>query len=224
MITYKRAAPLSSRLLLYFCLLILLTPTLTGKNIKTVSSSLKKIQSLTGSFKQESFNLLQGKSTVSEGSFAFKQPSLMKWIYEKPDDLVIIVGLDKIWIYDPLLENVTIQNKKAIKEISSLSFLFEPDALGENYTETNPEKSFLTVNDQEIQYYLIPKNPDPNIKELQIAINRESQLIKQFIIIDKQLNYRKVTLLNLDSQSIIGDSKFEFKIPENVEVIDKSNH
>lgn len=212
-----------SNFLLIICgFFILLPPSLNAKDIKTISSSLKKVPFLSGSFKQENFNLLQGKSTLSEGTFVFKQPSLMKWIYKKPDDLIITVGFHKIWIYDPLLENVIIQNKKAIKEIASLSFLFDPNTLAKYYTEKNPDKSLLTVENQEILYYLVPKTPDPNIKELQIAIDQGSSLLKQFVIIDQQLNYQKVTLINLNSQSMVDDNEFDFKIPEGIEIIDKS--
>ncbi len=190
-------------------------------DLSTLSSNLEKISTLSGEFKQENVDSLQDRLTSASGRFFFMKPGLMQWIYDKPDPYRIIVGSRKIWIFDPVLETVTIHNAKKIKGFKILSMLFEPEKLQSHFKSYTPLKILLRVESNDKLLFLIHKEPDPNIVEIQIAFNAE-YLIKQFVVVDRNRNYRRIIFSKLNVKPRINASIFEFQIPEGVEIIDKT--
>ncbi|MCP4754239.1 MAG: outer membrane lipoprotein chaperone LolA [Proteobacteria bacterium] len=189
-------------------------------DIYLVERSLKATTAFSGRFALEYFDSLQDKKTYSEGIFAFKQPGLMRWTYQKPEEFKIIVGKDTIWIYDPILENVTVQKIDKVPGINSLAFLYEPERLSKHFKEISPSQKLLDKEPGDRWLFLIPKKKNQNISELQIAFDTNANQIRQFVIIDGNRNYRKITFSKMKSNPELDPSEFEFNIPEGMEVID----
>lgn len=178
-------------------------------------------KALGGSFHQEYFDSLQGKKSFSSGTFAFLQPALMKWHYTKPDELEIVIGKKKLWIFDPVLENVTIKKVDAITDYQTLASLFKPDQLQKFFMEIQPAKKLLTDDPTAISIYLAPKKQIPGTVEIQVSFDKNRHYIKQFVIIDANQNYRKISFSNINLNPDFHESQFVFTIVDGTEVLEE---
>ncbi len=189
------------------------------KTIVDFEKKLRKTKSFSCHFIQENYDSFQDKQTFSEGHLIFMQPGLMKWNYIKPDELQIILGADKVWIYDPILENVTIQKIENVSGIQSLRFLSEQNRLATYFTEISTKKWIIDTKPNDRTISLIPKKKNSSYSELQLALDKKTFQIKQFAIVDLNQNYRKITFSEIINNPEIDQSEFEFQITESMEVI-----
>jgi len=190
-------------------------------DLQSLNQNLKQLSALSGYFTQENVDLLQDRNSKASGRFFFLRPGLMKWIYEKPDPYSIIAGKERIWIYDPVLENVTIHKAEDVSGVKIISLLLEPEKIQRSFRIIKPKKMLLDVAPGDKLLFLAHKTEDPNIAEIQLAFSATYQ-IKQFVIVEMNRNYRKITLQKLNTQPQLSQSDFEFKIPDGVEIIDKT--
>ena len=180
------------------------------------------VAAFTGHFEQEFYDTLLEMTSLSQGVVSYKKPGLMRWAYQKPDEMLIVIGREKIWIYEPDLENVTIQDVEAVTQMNSLSFLLKNENISLHFDAILPKTSLLDPLKEMENLYLKPKKPNANFTELQLGLNRRNFQIKQFVIVDAQENYRKITFSKLDYSAKIDDSQFHFVIEEGMEVIDET--
>lgn len=190
-------------------------------DLSALNSRLDKISALSGQFRQENFDLLQNRKSQASGRFFFLKPGLMRWIYEEPDPYSIISGKEQIWLYDPILENVTIYKTRNVRGIEIIGMLFEPEKLLHLFKIIKPLKTLLDVDPGDKLLFISHKVRDPNILEVQLSFDAAYRR-KQIVIVDLNRNYRKFTLSNLNTNPRISAADFEFSIPEGVEIIDKT--
>ncbi|PCI25249.1 MAG: hypothetical protein COB67_10925 [SAR324 cluster bacterium] len=211
--------------LLLFTLLFIAQPARAVENFSHfVDQYFDRIQSFEGKFNQEYYDALQEKKVFSNGQVRYLQPGLMKWVYLQPDELEILIGRQTIWIIDPILENVTIQPLDQVTQINALSFLLDKTQLREHFYPIEPTKSWLDSSPGIKPLFLAPKKKSSNLVELQLGIDEKSFSIRQFVIIDAQQNYRKVTFSQITLNPVMSAEDFEYQIPEDMEIIDGINN
>ena len=94
------------------------------------------------------------------------------------------------------------------------------DQLKKHFIETQPTKKYLTDDPSVISIYLTPKKQNPSAVEIQVAFDKNRHYIKQFVIIDANQNYRKISFSNINLNPDFQESQFVFIITEGTEVID----
>jgi len=206
--------------LLLMCLTALPLVAGTPSLFDAFNAKLAKTNSFSSHFVQDYYDSLQDKTSRTVGEFAYKRPGLMKWSYAEPDELQIIVGSNKVWIVDPILENVTIQNIDQVSRIKTLAFLMEENNLSNHFIVTSVSKKILKTSKEWSVLYLKPRKGDPFITELQIAIDKKNHFISQFVVVDAHMNYRKIVFTKPQFNQKFRDQEFEFLVPENMDVID----
>ena len=189
-------------------------------SFEQIENKLISTQSVGGTFHQVFFDSLQNKKTYSSGTFAYLQPALMKWLYEEPEPLEIIIGKDKLWVFDPLLENVTIKEVNDITDYQTLASLFQPNQLRHNFMEIVPQQNLLDKDPPMVKFYLRPKKKNKNAAEIQVGFDKEKLYVKQFVIIDANQNYRKISFFNIKLNQSFRESDFHFEITDGVEIIE----
>src|SRR5260221_924720 len=70
---------------------------------------LKSTQTARGTFEQKVYDRSGKVSQESKGSFVFHRPGKFRWVYDKPVDQVIVGDGERVWIYDPWLNQVTVR-------------------------------------------------------------------------------------------------------------------
>lgn len=183
-----------------------------------IQSAQDSLKSLSAVFSQVNYDFLSGRERKAEGQFYYKRYGLMRWDYREPDEHLIIIGRFQVWLYDPILENVTIQNIDRVTGINSLDFFRGNRTLAEGFRQIQTKNSFLDQNFVSHQLFLSPLKPEKDMKELQLGVN-ESYRIQQLVVVDDRGNYRKITFQQVKWNEALKDELFEFEIKEGMEVI-----
>jgi len=211
--------------LLLLLIIVSVPPPLSAGPLKIseLADLLKSVNAMSCQFRQENYDSLQERRTHASGRFLYLQPGLMKWIYDEPDPYTIIVGNRRIWIYDAVLESVTIYDTDKTQGLNALEPVFEPQKLQQYYGDAAAESSrnHLDIHAGDKAVYLVRRKPDPNIAEIQISVGADSQ-IKQFVVLENNGNYRKISFQAIDTKPGLQPSDFSFDAPEGVEIIDKT--
>lgn len=206
---------------LYLILFIFISLSVgAGERIERLESTINNIQPFSSQFRQFYYDAFQEKTMQSNGEFYFRQPGLMKWHYQSPEETLFIVGSEKAWLYDPILENVTVQELDKVSGIKTMRFLSRNEKISTHFKEISPKASHLDKLDGTEQIFLSPLDKNQALAQLQIAFDQKKNQIKQFVIIDHNSNYRKITLSDIKTDSSIGVEMFDFKITDEMEVIE----
>lgn len=100
----------------------------------------KGLTGLDGSFTQQVYDAGNRLKETSTGHVQLSVPRLFRWEYVKPYPQLIVADGNKVWIYDPDLEQVTVRAQGAEEQNSPLAALFEPAKLDQRFVvkETGP--------------------------------------------------------------------------------------
>ena len=94
------------------------------ENVSFIQQRYQSISSFTGEFEQTSIrNDEDSIPVVAEGKVSFVRPGKMRWEYETPEEQLLVTDGETVWLYDPLLGNVTVQQLSRITEVTALDFL-----------------------------------------------------------------------------------------------------
>ncbi|MCP4298578.1 MAG: outer membrane lipoprotein carrier protein LolA [Proteobacteria bacterium] len=185
-----------------------------------VDQHFSRIHSFQSDFHQVYYDSQRDSKSESFGKVRYAQPGRMHWSYQRPDELEVYIGKEKIWIVDPLLENVTIQELDKVTQMNALSFLLNKEKLREHFKVIKTTKSQLDISSGLHRLSLSPKKKSPNLLELQIGYDRNSFEIKQFVVVDEQGNYRRITFSKVNINLKMDLKSFEFQVPNEMEIID----
>src|SRR3970282_1683949 len=65
---------------------------------------------------------------------AYLRPGKMRWNYEPPNEQLVVTDGKTVWLYDPLLENVTVQPVEGGTRGTPLAFLLGVGNLREDFS------------------------------------------------------------------------------------------
>ncbi len=115
----------------------------------------KGLKGLDGSFTQQVYDARDTLKETSTGHLQLAVPRLFRWEYVKPYPQMIVADGDKVWIYDPDLEQVTVRAQGAEEQNNPLAALFEPATLDKRFIvkEAGTSEGLVWLS-------LTPKNED----------------------------------------------------------------
>ncbi len=91
------------------------------------------IKSISASFEQQIFaNKSKGK--ITQGTLALKAPRLFRWETTAPTKQLIVADGEKVWIFDPDLEQVTVRSQGTEEAHSPLTVLTDLSQLDRDFT------------------------------------------------------------------------------------------
>lgn len=184
-----------------------------------VSNALNK--NFVAQFSLQITDLINSQTQSAKGKFFYKKGGLMRFEYEEPSDMLFIIGMKKIWIYDLQLKNVTIKSIDDIPQIDSLVFFRQPELLPKLFHSVdNTNHLILKAMTNQKLFLLKPYDASNQLSEIQLVYNPETRLIEQLGIIDQNNNTRIFKFSEFEFPLDILDNKFEFIIPKNVEIIE----
>ncbi|MBI3752434.1 MAG: outer membrane lipoprotein chaperone LolA [Deltaproteobacteria bacterium] len=198
-----------------YCLLPVIAYT---SDLDSVITKLQKnydgIQDIQANFTQFTTSASIKQTQKAEGVVYFKKPGMMKWEYKSPGKDIIVSDGMTIWVYQQDIGQVMVGN--AIDNGSSISNNFLA-GMG------NLKKDFdVALGEGDSATYLLklnPKIPQPNIRDIAIAVDKKTFLVVKTIVHDQLGNETKVIFENMKSNQSLSANLFKFKIPQGVKVI-----
>ncbi len=197
----------------WLCLtLLVLANTVYASGIDQLKAFLKDVKSLEGQFDQ-TVSDRNGKVTQkSTGTMQFSRPGKFRWEYAKPYKQIIVGDGQKLWLYDPDLNQVTV--RKLNKAIGS-----SPAALLAGDTEI--EKNFQ-LKDAGVVNNLTWVEATPKSSESTFEIVRMGFNDKELAVLELKDNFGQNTVIKLAGTRLntkfSGDT-FTFVPPKDADVI-----
>lgn len=169
---------------------------------------LKQTQSLSADFEQnvkdEQGEVLQ---TLS-GTLKLKRPASLYWHTKKPDESVMIANGNKVWYYNPFVEQVTIYAQQDMVDDSPLLLVL--DSNGKQWK--NYDVSFKGN-----RYFV---EHESNGSKLELAFTDEK--LSEITMVQAQGERTELMLSNVVLNETISDDQFVFEVPDGVDVDDQS--
>jgi len=149
----------------------------------------------------------------TRGHMILAQPNQFWWQTEDPFAQLLVSNGDQLWIYDEDLEQVTVQ-KLDLQTTSTPALL-----LSGNSNDIGAEFNVVMQRgDQGLVFYrLTPKDPESLYQSLRI--NFKNNKLSEMQIEDAMHQKTSLTFSNVIITPPIDASIFEFKVPENVDVV-----
>lgn len=130
----------------------------------------KGLDSLSGSFVQQTKGNNDSVGETTRGTLALRAPRQFRWEYAAPYPQTIVADGDNVWIHDVDLEQVTVRQQASEEARSPLTVLIDFSQLDRDYTvaEGKAKDGLLTL-------LLTPRKPDEGgvFQDCTIAFNAE---------------------------------------------------
>ena len=93
----------------------------------------KGLQGLDGQFEQKLYDLDGRLKETSTGRVALSAPRLFRWEYATPYEQLIVADGEKVWVFDPDLDQVTVRPQGPEEQNSPLAALVDPAKLERDF-------------------------------------------------------------------------------------------
>lgn len=182
-----------------------------------LSALLNGMQSMQANFTQTLKDSKGNKGQTSTGKMALQRPGKFRWEILKPMPQLIIANKEKLWIYDPDLEQVTIRSLKgSADETPALLLSHDNKALDSHFE--------ITLNEDKQSgwqwFKLKPKKKENMFSAVQIGFQNKKLLEMQ--LEDNLGNVTSIVFSKVQTNPNLASSLFTFKSRPNVDVIDET--
>lgn len=176
-----------------------------------LKQSLDSVDAWQGKFTQVLTDNTGAELQTSQGSFTLKRPGHFYWRTDPPYEQLVIGTPEKVWVYDPDLEQVTVRANRQDRD--------SPAAILSGDLE-NLKKQFSIVVDGEQksrQYTLSPLDPESSYKSVALMFDKDE--IKALKFVDKLDQTTDIRFSDTVRNPKVADDLFVFDPPEGVDVI-----
>ncbi|WP_051168316.1 outer membrane lipoprotein chaperone LolA [Marinospirillum minutulum] len=197
---------------LLLVLLMLTTSALANSAAKKLQGYLKQMQTLEGSFQQLTLDARGNRMQEAQGSVQLAKPGRFYWSTEQPFPQILISNGITLWVYDPDLEQVTIQTLDKRATLSPAIIL-----AGEATDLTKHFSISATETGKRVVFDLIPLQQDSLFEEL--SLDFVEGRINALQLTDSLGQKTRVDLTITQFNQPLDNQIFEFEVPPHVDVI-----
>ncbi len=198
--------------------------------VAKMQTSYKTLKNFRADFTQELTHQESGTTETRTGVLLFQKPLLVRWESVPPHAELLLVGEQDIWNWLPDEELAYRYNLDMVKDSRSLiavitgqspldrdfdvEFMNEIPA-GEDVAK---EKAAGTLDAAHLLLY--PKEPTPQMVEVQLWIDRSSGFIRRAQVMDFYGNTNRITFAKFQPDEKLSAKDFTFTPPKGTEVED----
>ncbi|WP_416233028.1 outer membrane lipoprotein chaperone LolA [Castellaniella sp.] len=170
-----------------------------------------KVKSATGQF-QQAQAAQNGVERVQTGTFAFQRPGKFRWQVVKPYAQLIVSDGQRVYQYDPDLEQVTERKAGQAIGASPAALLFGSGSLDDAFTvQAQPDRDGLQW------LRAAPKTPDAGFTHVDIGF--ADGLPRRLELLDAFGQTSRITFTDLKANPGIPASQFQFTVPQGADLV-----
>lgn len=180
--------------------------------IQRLTQLLNQAQTLTARFSQLTLDGSGTQLQETAGQLALKRPGLFRWHTDAPMEQLLVSNGQKVWLYDPDLQQVTIQTlDQRLTHTPALLLSGDVSKIGENF-----EISYKEGGDV-VDFILKPKAKDSLFDNLRLSFR--NGVVNDMQLIDGVGQRTNILFLNVKMNEALDAGQFSFDIPEGADVI-----
>lgn len=146
------------------------------------------------------------------GQLALKRPGMFRWHTDQPMEQLLVSNGEKVWLYDPDLEQVTIQTlDQRLTHTPALLLSGDVSQIRENFEIDYKEGGSV------VDFILKPKAKDSLFDSLRLSFR--NRVLNDMQLIDSIGQRTNILFLNVKMNEPVEDHLFTFDIPEGADVI-----
>lgn len=176
-----------------------------------LKARLDAIQSLHGRFTQVLTDKAGANLQSSAGEFALQRPGYFLWQSEAPYEQTVIGTPEKVWIYDPDLEQVTVRSSEQQADNSPARLL------SGDLSELRSTYEVSATPDNKETFRLVPRSSDSPYRYVEFTFSGDKLAALQFQ--DKLDQKTQIHFEQLKANIAIPADTFVFIAPEGTDVI-----
>jgi len=180
--------------------------------IQRLTQLLNQAQTLTARFSQLTLDGSGTQLQETAGQLALKRPGLFRWHTDAPMEQLLVSNGQKVWLYDPDLQQVTIQAlDQRLTHTPALLLSGDVSKISENF-----EISYKEGGDV-VDFTLKPKAKDSLFDNLRLSFR--NGVVNDMQLIDGVGQRTNILFLNVKMNEALDAGQFSFDIPEGADVI-----
>ncbi len=180
--------------------------------VQKLTQLLNQAQTITARFSQLTLDGSGTQLQETAGQLALKRPGLFRWHTDEPMEQLLVSNGEKVWLYDPDLEQVTIQTlDQRLTHTPALLLSGDVSKISENFEISHKEGGNV------IDFILKPKSKDSLFDSLRLSFR--DGVLNDMQLIDSIGQRTNILFLNVQMNEALDDKQFSFDIPEGADVI-----
>lgn len=182
---------------------------------QVLQDKLATLKSFKAQFKQ---NVTDGEGQIimqGTGTLALQQPMMIRWQQTNPDDTLFVSNGNKTYYFDSFAEQVTIMKTSSLIDSTPFVLLTSKDPVQwEKYSVLATDSGFsVTPN----------KGVESQVEQLDISFEGATAALAKLVVTDNSGQYSAFTFSDVQLNTLLDKTLFEFTPPEGVEIDDQSN-
>lgn len=180
--------------------------------VKRLTELLNQAQTLTGRFSQLTLDGSGVNLQESAGEMALKRPGQFRWHTDAPMEQLLVSDGKQVWLYDPDLEQVTIQQlDQRLTHTPALLLSGDVSKISENFDISHQETSGV------VDFVLKPKSRDTLFDNLRLSFR--NGVINDMQLIDSVGQRTNILFSGVKMNTPLNASMFRFVPPAGTDII-----
>ncbi|MFF7710073.1 outer membrane lipoprotein chaperone LolA [Pseudomonas sp. NPDC007930] len=180
--------------------------------VKSLTQLLEQSQTLTGRFSQLTLDAGGTQLQETSGELSLQRPGLFYWHTDAPQEQLMVSDGQKVSLWDPDLEQVTIKKlDQRLTQTPALLLSGDTSKISQSFDITAKQSGDV------IDFTLKPKTKDTLFDSLRLSFRRGT--LNDMQLIDSVGQRTNLLFTGIKANEAIPASKFKFDIPKGADVI-----
>ncbi|MDA8162255.1 MAG: outer membrane lipoprotein carrier protein LolA [Desulfobacteraceae bacterium] len=176
----------------------------------------EKTNDIKADFIQETIPAGGYEKIRSEGKVYFKRPDLMRWEYIRPERQLIVTSNSEVYMYEEDARQVTVlAREQFLSSEISRAFFFGRGDIGKDFLIGPSELNGL---DPRWSLKLIPLENAGQVQTIWVSLDPRTHLVKEMWLEDQTGGKIHLLFKNIEVNTAIKSSLFDFVPPKGVEI------
>jgi len=172
----------------------------------------KGLTSVSANFEQQVSDANSGKTRTSRGTLSLKAPRQFRWDTTTPYKQLIVADGEKVWIYDPDLEQVTVRAQGTEEAHSPLTVLTDLSQLDHDFNTSEQGE-----HDGQVWLRLKSKDKEPQFEYADLGFDQAGLASMTFK--DTFGNATQIRFSGWQRNAKLAADQFTFTPPKGVDVV-----
>ena len=194
-------------------LLLLSLPLAAANGPRQLDRFLHGLDTLKSDFDQMVYTPDRKQPIRSKGTFYLKRPGKFRWDYSEPEQLIVADG-SQIWLYDPDLEQVSVQSQRSALAGTPAMLLIsgEPVSKAFRVSDRGSSEGMAWVE-------LEPRDPESQFVRIRLAFS--DNLLRRMQMEDKFGQRTRFRFTGIKVNPRLDDDLFRFERPDDVDIFNQ---
>lgn len=181
--------------------------------VSKLSALLGETKTLSGRFSQLTLDGSGTRLQETTGQMAIKRPGLLRWHSDAPMEQLLVSDGQKVWLWDPDLEQVTIQTlDQRMTHTPALLLSGDVSQISDSFDISYRDGGKV------VDFILKPLARDTLFDSLRLSFR--DGVINDMQLVDSIGQRTNILFMGMTLNAELDDAEFTFEIPEGADVIE----